>query len=52
MIPWAILSPQSKRHHNWFSHFHTADRRVSLYFTMGRPFPQKLPLPIGDLDPI
>jgi len=24
--------------------------RVYLYFTMGRPFPLKLPLPVGDLD--
>jgi len=29
----------------------TDDRRVSLYFTMGRPFsPQNCPFPWGDLD--
>jgi len=32
--------------------FCTDDRRLSLYFTMGRPFaPSKLPVPVGDLDP-
>jgi len=45
-IPSAILSPQSKQHHDRFSHFRSGDRRVSLYFTMGCPFPQKLPLPM------
>jgi len=34
------LSPQSKRHHDRFSRFRTGDRRVSLYFIMGRPFPE------------
>ena len=29
------------------SHFCTAHGRVSLYFTMGRPLPSKLPLPTG-----
>ena len=38
IIPWSSLSPQPKRHHR-FSRFCTGDRRVSLYFTMGRPFP-------------
>jgi len=32
-------SPQTKRHLYRFSRFCTDDRRVSLYFTMGRPFP-------------
>ena len=32
-------SPQPKWHLNWFGRFCTDDRRVSLYFTMGRPFP-------------
>jgi len=33
--------------------FCTDDRRVSLYFTMGRPFPpQNCPFPWGDLDTI
>jgi len=26
--------------------------QYSLYFTIGRPFPSKLPIPIGDLDSI
>jgi len=40
MIPWAIPSPLSKQHRDRFSRFRTCDRIVSLYFTMGRPFPQ------------
>jgi len=39
MIPWVNPSPQSKQHHNRFSHFRTGDRRVSLYFTVGRHSP-------------
>ena len=51
MIPAAHPSPQPKQHLDRFSRIRTGDRRVSLYFTMGRPFPpSKLPLPIGDLD--
>jgi len=42
MIRWAILSPQSKQHHDWFSCFRIGDCRVSLYFTMGRPSPLKI----------
>jgi len=38
MIPWAHPSPQPKRHLDRFSRFCRDDRRVSLYFTMGRPF--------------
>ena len=35
------------------SHYGTYDRRVSLYFTMGRPFsPKDLLLRMGDLNPI
>jgi len=44
MIPWAHPIPQPKRHLYRFSRFCTDDRRVSLYCTIGRPFPQKLPL--------
>ena len=34
------------------SHYGTYDRRVSLYFTMGRPFSSKnLPLPMGGSEP-
>jgi len=50
MIPWASPSPQSKWYHHRFSCFHTGDRTVSLYFTVGR-HPSKLPFPLGDLDP-
>jgi len=39
----AILSPQSKRHHDRFSYFLSGDRRVSLYFTMGASFPKNCP---------
>ena len=47
MIPTAHPSPQPKRHLDRFSGFRTGDRRVSLYFTMGYPFPpSKLPLPM------
>jgi len=52
MIPWAHPSPQTKRHLYQFSRFCTDDRRVSLYFTMGHPFPpSKLPLPMGGSGP-
>jgi len=42
MISTGHLSPQPKRHLNRFSRFCTDDRRVSLYFTMGRPSPLKI----------
>jgi len=41
MIPLGHPSPQPKRHLNRFRRFCTDDRRVSLYFTMGRPFPPR-----------
>jgi len=41
---------QPKQYLDPFSHFCTS-RRVFLYFTMCRPFPLKLSLPMGDLDP-
>ena len=44
-------SPQPKREIDRFSHFCTAHGRKSVHFTMGRPFPPKLPLPMADLDP-
>ena len=44
MIPWASSSPQSKRHHDWFRRFRAGDSRVSLYFTMGAPFPHCMPM--------
>ena len=49
MIPWTYLSPRHKRHLDRLSHFCTVDdRRLSLYFTLGHPFP-KLPLPMGGI---
>jgi len=39
MIPWTNPSPQTKWYLYWFSRFCTDDCRVSLYFTMGGPFP-------------
>jgi len=52
MIPTAHPSPQPKRHQYRFRRLCTDDHRVSLYFTMGRPFsPKNLPLPVEDLDP-
>jgi len=52
MIPMAHPSPQPKWHLDWFSHIRTGNRRVSLHFTVGRPFsPQNCPFPCGDLDP-
>jgi len=51
MVPWAYLNPKSKRHLDRFSRFCTAHGRTSLYFTMGCPFPSKLPLAMGDLHP-
>jgi len=39
---WARPSPQLKQHLDQFSHFCTDDRRVSLYFSMGRPFALKI----------
>jgi len=44
-------SPHPKWHLDQFSRFCTVHRKVSLYFTMGSPFPaSKLPLSIGHLD--
>jgi len=52
MIPTAHPSPQPKRHPYRFSRLCTNNRRVSLYFTMGRPFSPKIcPFAWGDLDP-
>jgi len=49
-IPMPHPSPQPKLYR--FSHYCRAHRRVSLYFTMGRPFPpQNCPFPWGDLEP-
>ena len=53
MVPWVHPNHQPKRHLDWFSRFCTVHRRVSLYFTMSRPFSaQNCPSPKGDLDPI
>jgi len=51
MIPWAHPSPQPKRHLDRFSGFCRDDRRVILYFIMGRPSPPKLPIPMGGCGP-
>jgi len=45
-------SPQPKRHLDRLSRFCIDDRRMPQSFTTGRPSPSKVPLPIGDLDPI
>ena len=42
MIPTAHPSPQPKRHPYRFIRLCTDERRVSLYFTMGRPFSPKI----------
>ena len=42
MLPWAYSSPHPKRHLDRFSRFCTAHGREFLYFTMGRPFLQKI----------
>ena len=62
-FPWGIWTPSNL----WFigavqarnpnditvgSAVFTHDRRVSLYFTMGRLSPSKLPILVGHLDPI
>jgi len=39
IIRWTHWSPQPKQCLDWFSRFCTDDRKVSLYFTMGRPSP-------------
>jgi len=44
MLPCVHPSPHPKRHLDRFSCFCTAHGIESLYFTMGRPFPSKLPL--------
>jgi len=52
MIPTAHPSPQPKLHPYRFCRLCTDDRRVSLYFKMGRPFsPKNLPLPMGGFGP-
>jgi len=51
MVPPANPSPNPERHLDQLSRFCTALGRDSLYFTMGRPFPLKIALHMGDLDP-
>jgi len=51
MSSTAHPSPQPKRHLDRFSRFRTGDRRLSLHFTMERPFPpENCPFSWGDLD--
>ena len=42
VVPLAHLSPQPKQNVDRLSHFCTAHCRMSLYFTMGRPFLLKI----------
>jgi len=49
MIPTAHPSPQPKRHPYRFSRLCTDDRRVSLCFTMGRPFSRKFAPSHGEI---
>jgi len=52
VLPSVHRNPQPKWQIDQFSHFCTDHSRMSLYFTMGRPFPLlKLPLPMRDLGP-
>jgi len=53
MTPWASSSAQSKRIMIGSAIFarHIGDREVSLYFTMGNPFPQIVPSNHGDSGP-
>ena len=50
MLLSAHPSPQSKRHLDWFSHFCTAHGSVVRH-AWASPFPQKLHLHMGDLNP-
>jgi len=50
VLPSAHLSPRPKLQIDRFSHFCTAHGRKSLYFSVA-PFPPKLPLHIGVLNP-
>jgi len=53
MLPSAHQSPNPKRHLDRFSRFCTVHGRVLVHFTTSCPFPPlKLPLPIGNLDPL
>jgi len=51
VLPSAHSSPQPKRQLDRFSRFCTAYGGVSILYN-GRPSPPKLPLAMGDLDPI
>jgi len=50
LLPSAHPSPQTKQQIDRFSRFCTAHGKKSLDYNRW-PFPQKLPLPTGDLDP-
>ena len=49
---WTHPNPQPKRHLDRFRCFCTVHGRASLYFAMGRPLPSKLPIAMGNLDPL
>jgi len=47
-----LRAKKTKRHLYRFSRLSIDDRRMSLYFTIGRPFsPKNLPLPMGGSEP-
>jgi len=50
LLPSARPSKQPKRKTDRFSRFRIAHGRKSLLYN-GHPFPPKMPLPLGDLDP-
>ena len=52
LMSYAHSSPQPKLHLDRFSRFCTHDRRVSLYFKMGRPIALKIAPFHGDMAPI
>jgi len=51
MVPWVQQTQHPKLHLDQSSHLRTAHGTASLYFTMGRSFPPKLPLPMGGSGP-
>jgi len=51
MVPWAHPTQHPKRLFDRFSRCCTAHGRVSVYFTMGRPFSHNCPFARRDLNP-
>jgi len=50
VLPLAHLSPQSKRKSIGSAVLHSSQQKVPILYN-GRLFPQKFPLPMGDLEP-